>query len=392
MEELKAIIKRGTEHVMHTYNRTPVCFVSGEGSRLTDSDGKSYLDLVAGIAVNNLGYRHPAVLAAIREQADQLIHISNLYWNLPQIELAEKLCQVSELDKAFFCNSGAEANESAIKLARKWGGDRTHIITLEKSFHGRTIGALTATGQPQYHQGFAPLPGGFSYVPANDLAAMEAAIQPQTCAVLLEVVQGEGGVVPLTEAYLKGVQELCRTHDLLFMIDEVQTGFGRTGHAFAFQAMALQPDVVTLAKALASGLPMGAMLTGGRASEAFVPGDHASTFGGNPLSAHVACAVAEIIFTPAFLTEVEEKGAYFRTGLMTLQEKYRETIKEIRGKGLMIGIDFAHPVAPVVQACLENGLVVGTAGANVLRFVPPLVITREEIDEALTILEGVIAK
>lgn len=390
MEQLESIINRGSEHVMHTYTRTPVCFVSGEGSRLTDSDGNTYLDMVAGIAVNNLGYRHPAVLSAIQEQADKLIHISNLYWNEPQIALASKLCGLSGLDKAFFCNSGAEANESAIKLARKWGSGRNHIITLERSFHGRTMGALTATGQPKYHQGFAPLPGGFSYVPANDLEAMKAAVQENTCAVLIEVVQGEGGVVPMTEDYLKGVQALCEEKNLLFMIDEVQTGFGRTGVAFAFQEYGLKPDVITLAKAIASGLPMGAMLAKDHAAQAFVPGDHASTFGGNPLSAHVGCTVADTICNEAFLKDVQEKGSYFRSQLDALKDRHPDAIVDVRGKGLMIGLECSNAVGPWVQTALAKGLVVGTAGAEVLRFVPPLIITKDEIDEAVAILEEVI--
>lgn len=382
------LIDKAKQYVMNTYSRIPICIASGDGSYVTDTDGKRYLDMVAGIAVNNLGYGHPAVLQAIQEQAAQLIHISNFYWNIPQVMLSEKLCVASGLDKAFYCNSGAEANEAAIKLARKWGGEgRKHIITLEQSFHGRTMGALTATGQPKYQQAFTPLPEGFSYVPANDTAALQAAIRPDTCAIFVEIIQGEGGVNPLTEAYLNDIQSLCQEHNLLFMLDEVQTGIGRTGRYFAFQEYDLKPDVITLAKAVASGVPMGVMLAQDRAADAFVPGDHASTFGGNPLAAQVACAVADVIFAEDFAQAVRDKGDYMKAGIQVLADKYPGTIEDIRGRGLMIGVQYSTPIQPIVDKCRALGMLVCGAGANVLRFVPPLTISTSELDEALAILE-----
>ncbi|MDO4281866.1 MAG: acetylornithine/succinylornithine family transaminase, partial [Peptococcaceae bacterium] len=312
------MIEKGKQYVMGTYKQAPIVIESGDGVYVTDNTGKKYLDMVSGIAVNSLGYNHPKIIQAIKEQSEKLIHISNLYWNEPQILLAEKLCTISGLGKAFFCNSGAEANESAIKLARKYGNGRKTIITMAHSFHGRTLGALKATGQTKYQKGFAPLPEGFKYTEANNAQMLDDMIDDDTCAIMLEVIQGEAGVIALDEAYLKHVEAVCAEKDILFIIDEVQTGMGRTGYAFAHQKYDLHPDIVTMAKAIAGGVPMGAMLAKDKVASAFAPGDHASTFGGNPLAAHVGCVVADTIFADDFLAHVRETGDYFAQQLQTL--------------------------------------------------------------------------
>lgn len=387
------MIAKGKKYIMGTYSQAPIVIEKGEGVILTDNTGKEYIDMVSGIAVNSLGYGHPAVVKAIQEQAEKLIHISNLYWNIPQIELAEKLCQASGLGKAFFCNSGAEANESAIKLARKYGSKtgRHTIISMVQSFHGRTMGALKATGQTKYQNGFAPLPEGFKYTEANNIEMLDAMIDDDTCAIMLEVIQGEAGIIALDEAYLKHVEQVCAEKDILFIIDEVQTGMGRTGYAFAHQKYGLHPDIVTMAKAIAGGVPMGAMLAKDSVAAAFQPGDHASTFGGNPLAAHTACAVCDVIFDKAFLASVHEKGDYFAERLAELVDG--EKVLEVRGRGLMLGLLLAESVKPgdYVAKAAEAGLLICTAGKQVLRFVPPLVITKDEIDDAIDILKQVLA-
>ncbi len=385
------MIEKGQQYIMGTYSQAPIVIEKGEGVYLTDNTGKKYIDMVSGIAVNSLGYRHPAIVKAIQEQAETLIHISNLYWNIPQIELAEKLCKASGLGKAFFCNSGAEANESAIKLARKYGNGRSTIISMIQSFHGRTLGALKATGQTKYQNGFAPLPEGFKYTEANNIEMLDQMIDDDTCAIMLEVIQGEAGIIALDEAYLKHVESICQEKDILFIIDEVQTGMGRTGYAFAHQKFDLHPDIVTMAKAIAGGVPMGAMLAKNHVAAAFNPGDHASTFGGNPLAAHTACAVADIIFDDTFLAQVQEKGEYFAKRLAECVDGKK--VLEVRGRGLMLGLLLDDSVKPgdVVSAAAESGLLICTAGKQVLRFVPPLVISKDEIDEAVEILKKVLA-
>ena len=385
------MIQRGQQYIMGTYSQAPIVIEKGEGVYLTDNTGKKYIDMVSGIAVNSLGYHHPAIVKAIQEQAETLIHISNLYWNIPQIELAEKLCKASGLSKAFFCNSGAEANESAIKLARKYGNGRSTIISMIQSFHGRTLGALKATGQTKYQNGFAPLPEGFKYTEANNIEMLDQMIDDDTCAIMLEVIQGEAGIIALDEAYLKHVESICQQKDILFIVDEVQTGMGRTGYAFAHQKFDLHPDIVTMAKAIAGGVPMGAMLAQDHVAAAFNPGDHASTFGGNPLAAHTACAVADIIFDDTFLAQVQEKGEYFAKRLAECVDGKK--VLEVRGRGLMLGLLLDDSVNPgdIVSAAAESGLLICTAGKQVLRFVPPLVISKDEIDEAIEILKKVLA-
>lgn len=383
-------IEKGKKFVMGTYSPIPVVLASGDGVYLTDDQGNSYLDMVAGIAVNSLGYNHPKVIQAINEQSQQLMHCSNLYWNEPQVVLAEKLCITSGLDKAFFCNSGAEANEAAIKLARKYGKKKKTIITMKQSFHGRTMGALKATGQTKYQNGFEPLPEGFIYTEANNIKMLESLISEDVCAIMLEVIQGEAGVQPLEEDYLQYVNKVCHENNILFIIDEVQTGMGRTGYPFAFQKYNLSPDIITLAKAISGGIPMGAMLAKDHVANAFVPGDHASTFGGNPLAAHVAKTVAEVIFDDSFLKNVQENGTYFKAQLMKFMTN--ENVVEVRGDGLMLGLVMAEnvKVSDIVKACKNNGLLVCTASSNVIRFVPPLIINKEEIDKTIHILEKVL--
>ena len=384
------LINKGQEYIMGTYKQAPIVIESGDGVYVTDSMGKQYLDMVSGIAVNSLGYNHPKVVQAIQEQAAKLIHISNLYWNRPQIELAEKLCKASGLGKVFFCNSGAEANEAAIKLARKYGNGRQTIISMVQSFHGRTIGSLTATGQEKYHKGFAPLPAGFKYAEANNIEMLDTLVDDDTCAIMLEVIQGEAGIIAMSEEFLKHVEKICKEKDILFIIDEVQTGMGRTGYAFAHQKFDISPDIVTMAKAVAGGVPMGAMLAKNQVAAAFQPGDHASTFGGNPLAAHAGCVVADIIFDDAFLKEVQEKGNYFAEKLAELVDG--EKVLEVRGRGLMLGLLMADDadMSALTQAACDEGVLICTAGKQVLRFVPPLIITKDEIDKVIETLKKVL--
>lgn len=389
------MIQAGQKYIMNTYGRLPMGLVKGEGSYVWDAEGNKYLDFVAGIAVNSLGHCHPVVVKAIKEQAENLIHVSNLYWSEPQITLAQTLVKNSALDKVFFSNSGAEANEGAIKLARKYarkylGQDKYEIITMEKSFHGRTLAAITATAQPKYHKDLDPLPGGFKYVPFNDIEALEKAISPNTCAIMLEPIQGEGGVYPAKYEYLKQVRELCDRHGLLLIFDEVQCGIGRTGKLFAYEHYDVEPDIMTLAKAIAGGFPMGALMAKQKVADCFQPGDHASTFGGNPLAAAAACAALSILADKDFLAEVQEKGQYFINKLYELKDKYF-FVTDVRGKGLMLGLCIAADGKSIVKACQDNGLLINCVGTNVLRFIPPLIISYEEIDTALEILDKVLS-
>ncbi|HHW06171.1 MAG TPA: acetylornithine transaminase [Clostridia bacterium] len=387
----ESIIAAGKQYVMNTYGRLPLALVKGEGARVWDADGKVYLDFVSGLAVNSLGHGHPALVQAIQEQAAQLIHVSNLYWIKPQVELAKLLVENSCFDKVFFCNSGAEANEGAIKLARKYakkhlGEDKFEIITMKKSFHGRTLATLTATGQEKFHQGYSPLPPGFKYVPFNDLQALAEAISPNTCAVMLEPIQGEGGVYPAEQEYLQAVRRWCDEKGLLLIFDEVQTGVGRSGELFAYQTYGVEPDIMTLAKGLAGGVPIGALLAKEQVAAAFQPGDHASTFGGNPLATASGVAVLKTILADGFLPGVKEMSSYFFSKLNELQTKY-PVVKEVRGKGLLIGVELHIPAAGVVSACREKGLLVNGVGEKTLRFLPPLIITKADVDEAVAILD-----
>ncbi|GFN21890.1 acetylornithine transaminase [Thermanaeromonas sp. C210] len=387
------IMALGQQYVMHTYSRYPVALVRGEGVRVWDADGREYLDFVGGLAVNSLGHCHPRVVAAVREQAGRLLHCSNLYWIEPQVKLARLLVENSDLDKVFFCNSGAEANEAAIKLARKYaklhrGEDCYEIITMRRSFHGRTLATLTATGQEKFQRGFEPLPSGFRYVPFNDLQALREAVNAQTCAVMLEPVQGEGGVYPADPQYLRAVAELCRKEGLLLIFDEVQCGLGRTGYLFAYQYYGVQPDIMTLAKALAGGVPIGAMLAREEVAAAFAPGDHASTFGGNPLAAAAGVAALEALLEEGLVENAAQQGEYLITRLKSLASAFSQVV-DIRGRGLMVGMEIEGPADAIAGACLERGLLINSCHGRVLRFLPPLTVKKEEIDAALAILEAV---
>jgi len=379
------------KNIIGTYRRQPVVLVKGSGARVWDSDGKEYLDFVAGIAVCSLGHSNPKVVAALQRQAELLTHVSNLYYTEPQIRLAGMLVGNSFADKVFFCNSGAEANEAAIKLARKYAhdnpkGDRYEIITMRGSFHGRTLAAITATAQEKFHVGFAPLPEGFRYIPFNDVKALEKAIRKKTCAVMVEPIQGESGVQMPSPGYLKGVRQICDDKGILLILDEVQTGMGRTGKLFAHEHFGIQPDIMTLAKALGNGYPLGALLTTDQVASAFGPGTHASTFGGNPLGMAAGIAVLRALLEDGIMDNCRAVGAYLRERLGELKKKHF-MIQEVRGLGLMVGMDLTIDGAAIVKRCLERGLLINCAGEHILRFVPPLTISKEDVDRAVEILD-----
>ena len=369
-------------YLMGTFKRLPVTLVEGRGARVRDDAGREYVDLVAGIAVNLLGHAHPAVAAALSEQAGRLIHASNLYYTEPQVALARRLVELSFPSRVFFANSGAEANEAAIKIARKWGklhrGGAYEIITTDGSFHGRTLTTITAGGQEKYSAPFAPLPPGFRHVPYNDLDAIRAATGPDTVAVMLEPVMGEIGVVPAADGYLEGVRRWCDEQDLLLILDEVQTGLGRTGRWFAHQHFGVVPDVMTLAKGLGGGVPIGACLAAPRA-DVFEPGDHGSTFGGNPLACSAALSVLRVIDEEGLLGHVVEMAGLLKEGLATL-----EGVQQVRGVGLMQAVVFEQPGARDFQArCLEEGVIVNAIDDRTVRLVPPLVIRPDDVEEAV---------
>ncbi len=385
------LMQRDDAHVLHTYARSPLALVRGRGLTAWDAEGNAYLDFTSGIGVNCLGFAHPAWVAAVTAQAGALQHISNLYYTAPGGAVAERLCARTGLDKVFFGNSGAEANEGAIKAARKYstdryGAQRSGVITLQNSFHGRTLATLTATGQEVFHQHFGPFPAGFAYAPANDLPALTAAIGPDTCAVFLELVQGEGGVVALDKAYVQAVAALCAERDILLIVDEVQTGIGRTGTLFAFEQFGVLPDIVTSAKGLGGGLPIGAVLMKQKVADHMGPGSHGSTFGANPVACAGALAVLDTL-DDDFLAGVRRKAARLRAGLAALPH-----VAEVSGLGLMVGIAFddaAITAAAVRAACERAGLLVLTAKSR-LRLLPPLVLTEDDIDTALTTLRQVL--
>jgi len=386
------LIAASSKYLANTYARFPIVLVRGRGVRLWDSDGKEYLDFVGGIAVDALGHCHPKMVEAIRAQAETLIHVSNLYHIEPQIRLAQLLCEHSFADRVFFCNSGAEANEAAIKLARKyakdhWSSDRVDIITMHHAFHGRTLATVTATGNPKYQHGFEPLMPGFKHVPYNNLRAVERAIDSHTCAVLVEPVQGEGGVNIPGDDYLPGLRRLCDEAGILLILDEVQSGMGRTGKLLACQHWGVAPDILTLAKALAGGLPMGAMLAQEAVAASFVPGTHASTFGGTPFVSAVALAVVSTMLADDIPGNAARVGKYFLDRLDALRAAH-PVVKTVRGKGLILGMEVTVPARGIVAACMERGLLVLTAGDNVVRFVPPLIVTEGEVDQALAIVEA----
>jgi len=366
--------------LLDTYARADVTFVSGNGSWLVDDEGRRYLDLVAGIAVVGLGHRHPVPLAAAHAQLDRLWHVSNLYWTEPMTLLAEELSERFGGAQAFFCNSGAEAAEAAIKYARKSTG-KQGIVALENSFHGRTMGALAATGQPAKRKAFEPLIGGVTFARLNDTASLAAAVDDDTACILLEPIQGEGGIHPAAVHFLEKARELADAHGALLVFDEVQTGMGRTGTFFAWQRLGVKPDAVTLAKGLANGLPIGALLVASEIAGGFEPGDHGSTFGGNPVACAAACAVVATI-TDELLSAVVDKGQNLSTRLERLP-----SVVEVRGAGLLLGVEVDHVARDVIAHCLDRGVVVGSAGERVLRLTPSLTITDEELEHALAVLQ-----
>ncbi len=382
--------------LFNNYGRFPLVPVRGEGCRLWDAEGKSYLDFVAGIAVNSLGHCHPNVVRAIREQVGEMLHCSNLYYIPRQIELAQLLVANSFADRVFFCNSGAEANEAALKLARKYsrekfGGNRFEVISARYSFHGRTLATLSATGQAKIQTGFDPLLQGFSYVPYGDSAALEAAVTPATCAILLETLQGEGGVHVPPPDYFRAVRDLCDRHDLLLILDEVQCGCGRTGKLFAYEHEGIEPDIMTLAKALAGGAPIGAMLATEKLAATFGPGTHGSTFGGNPLVAAAGVATLRTLLEEGILDHCVAMGDYLAERLGQLKQRYPFVVA-VRGRGLIQGLELSVPGAGFVRKAMERGVLINCTVDKVLRFVPPLIVSAAEIDEMIAVLDSIFAE
>lgn len=390
---MSQIIENGEKYVMHTYGRFPVVLDHGDGVYLYDENGKKYLDMYAGIAVNALGYNHPKLTETLEEQVKKMVHVSNYYYTKELVEAAKRIVENSIFDKVFFCNSGAEANEAALKLAKKYGKskseNKTQIIAMKKSFHGRTHGALALTGQEKYQKNFMPLVPNIQYAEYNNLESVKALINKNTCAVILEVIQGEGGIIPGTKEFLQGVEKLCKENDALLMIDEVQTGIGRTGTLFAFEQMGIEPDVVSMAKGLGGGVPIGAMACTEKAN-VLVPGDHASTFGGNPLVTAAAGVVLKELIENNLLAHVKEVGDYLTEQLLLLKEAF-DCVVDVRGYGLMQGIELTIPALDVEKKCIEKGMLLVGAGEKVVRFVPPLIITKEHVDEAMSILKEVLA-
>jgi acetylornithine/N-succinyldiaminopimelate aminotransferase len=380
-------------YIFPTYRRFPITLVKGDGCYLWDEDGKKYLDFVAGIAVCSLGHSSPILSKALYEQSQKLVHVSNLFYTQPQTELARVLTENSFADRVFFCNSGAEANEAAIKLARRYsrerfGPNRHVIITMENSFHGRTMATLSATGQEKIQAGFDPLLEGFRYVPFNDLQSLETSLDTSVCAVMVEPIQGEGGVVMPDLKYLEKLSEICRERDILLILDEIQVGMGRTGKLFAYEHFGITPDIITLAKALGNGMPIGAMLAREGLKDAFGPGSHASTFGGTPLVTAGALAILRSLLDDGWIENARLVGDYFKQRLMGLQQKYA-IIKDVRGLGLILGLELNTEGASVVAACMQRGFLINCVQEKVLRFVPPLIISKEEIDSLIECLDAV---
>ena len=390
------VVDLDKKYFMPVFSRYQLVLSHGEGPYVFDTDGKKYIDFLAGIAVNVLGHGHPALVKAVCEQAGKLIHCSNLYYTEPQVQLIEKLAELSGMDKVFIANSGAEANEGAMKLARKYGKmisqDKFEIVTAEHSFHGRTLATLTATGQPKYREGYEPLPGGFRYVGFNDKEALKAVVSAKTCAVMIEPVQGEGGIHVPVDGYLQYARELCDQYGALLIFDEIQSGMGRTGSFLACQTYGVKPDIITLAKGLAGGVPIGAFLASEKVAAAFAPGDHGSTFGGNPLACAAALAVLATIEQEELVKNAAEMGDYLIAKCKSLQQKYPKLIKTVRGKGLMVGVELTRPGREVVDLCMDQGAIINCTAGNVLRFVPPLNIGRNHVDEVVAIVDAVLEK
>ena len=379
-------------HLLQNYKQQPIVLERGLGSRVWDAEGREYLDLLGGIATCGLGHCHPEVVAAVRAQLDKLWHVSNVFYSQPQIDLAARLTAASGLQRAFFCNSGAEANEALLKLARKvqkdrGQPDRFEVLCFDNSFHGRTLATVTATGQPKYHKGFEPLPPGFPHVPYGDLEAVRRAVGPNTAAILVEPIQGEGGVRVAPPGFLKALRALCDEQGLLLLVDEIQTGMGRTGKVFAYQHEGILPDAVSLAKALGNGLPIGAMLCTDEAGKSLVPGTHGSTFGGNLIAAVAANVVMRKVTEPQMLRDVTQKGDYFLSRLRELQGRLPTLIKEVRGMGLLLGVELFQDAAPIISKCRELGLLLNAAGEKTLRFAPAYTVPNGDLDQGVRILE-----
>ena len=390
------LMKRADQVMAATYQRFPVTFEKGRGCTLWDTEGRSYTDFVAGIAVCNLGHAHPRIGEVVCRQAQTLLHVSNLYYTLPQTELAAWLVEHSFADRVFFGNSGAEANEAAIKLARRYFKERGEknrfrIVSMERSFHGRTLATLSATGQEKVRKGYDPVLDGFDFVPFNDEKALKAQIGPDTCAVMLEPVQGEGGVCCPDEKYLQTVRTICDETGTLLIFDEIQTGMGRTGELFAYKHFGIEPDIMTLAKALANGLPIGAMLARETIAAAFGPGSHASTFGGTPIVTAAALEVCKILLDEKVIEYGKASGMYFKEKLIDLKSRHA-IIEDVRGMGLLLGMKLKIDGAPIVKQCMQNGFLINCIQERILRFIPPLIISREEIDQLLECLDGILAE
>lgn len=380
------------KYIMNTYKRFPIALKNGEGAYLYDYDGNEYLDFLAGISVNALGYNHPVITDSIHTLTDGLFHTSNLFYTKNQAQLAKLLVENSDLDKVFFCNSGAEANESAIKLARKWGKGRYEIIVMYNSFHGRTMGALSATGQTKYQKGFEPVLPGFKFVNYNNFEELEKAITDLTVAIMLEPLQAEGGIIIPSKDYIKNIEKLCKEKNLLLILDEVQTGICRTGKLFAYQHYDIEPDIITLAKALGGGLPIGAMLAKSNVASAFEPGNHASTFGGGEFVTGVALASLNYLIEEKIFLHAEKMGEYFLSELKKLAAKYKTKVKEARGLGLLCGLELEDKIflSDFGNSLLKRGLLTAAAGTNVVRFAPPLIIQEEHINKAISIIDNVL--
>lgn len=389
------VMELDRQYYMPVFARYAIVLSHGEGPYLYDTDGNKYLDFLAGIAVNVLGHAHPKLVAAIAEQAGKLIHCSNLYYTEAQALLAKSLAELSGLDKVFLANSGAEANEGALKLARKYGktlnADRIEIITAEHCFHGRTLATLTATAQPKYQHGYEPLPEGFRYVPYNNIEALEAIMSEKTCAVMIEPIQGEGGINVPDGDYLGKVRALCDKHGALLIFDEIQTGMGRTGQMFAYQHFGIKPDIVTMAKGLGGGVPIGAFIAADKVAKVFSPGDHGTTFGGNPLACAAGNTVLAVMEQEKLIENARTVGEYLMGQLNGLKEKYPALVLKVRGKGLMIGVQLAKPGRGIVEKCLENGVIINCTAGDVLRFVPPLIINKGHVDEMIAVLDKALA-
>jgi acetylornithine/N-succinyldiaminopimelate aminotransferase len=387
------------KYFLPVFKRNPVVLVKGKGQYLWDEQGKRYLDFFSGLGVNLFGHGHPKIVKTVEKQSRNLIHTCNLYYTKPQILLAKKLIELSFPGKVFFSNSGAEANECAIKLARKYGevakseeqrAKRYEIIVFEDSFHGRTLATLTATGQKKFHQGFEPLVPGFKYAKFNDLDSVKRLVGPKTGAIMVELIQGEGGVIVAKKEFIQGLKKIAQKYDLLLIFDEIQTGLGRTGKIFAYEHYGVEPDILTLAKGLAGGLPLGTTITNQKIANVFAYGDHGSTFGGNLVACSASLEVLKLL-NPKLLSQVREVGKYFHQNLKNLQKKY-SFIKEVRGIGLMLALELDFPGAKIVSACLEKGLLVNCTQEKVVRFLPPLIINKKDVDQAMTILEQVFKK